>query len=292
MSKFRPIEHRYQVNDFHMVGNGFRVLNFFPNGNSLAQRLNPFVLLDYNPAHYFPPTQVPPGVGAHPHRGFETVTIAYQGSVAHHDSAGNEGVIEAGDVQWMTAGSGVLHKEYHEKEFASRGGLLQMVQLWVNLPEQNKMTAPHYQPLRKQDMGWVTLDNHQGTVKIIAGEYAGIKGPARTHTPINLFDVRLATTGLIHLDLPAHFNTAVLVLEGDVTFNQSDKVSKNNLIVFENAPGKILIENGFNPATVLLLSAESLNEPIAHYGPFVMNTQEQLHQALLDYKSGKFGHLE
>ena len=291
MNKFRPIEKKYQGSPFHMVGDGFRVMNFFPNGNALAQRLNPFILLDYNPAHYFAATKTPRGVGAHPHRGFETVTIAYQGAVAHHDNAGHQGIIEAGDVQWMTAGSGVLHKEYHEKTFASQGGLLQMVQLWVNLPQQFKMTQPHYQALTKQDMNYSVLPDNQGTVKVIAGEYTGIKGLASTFTPIHLFDMRLVAGGQMSLDLPANYNTALLVLEGELTINQSFPAKQNELIVFENREGTLLIENGQSPATILLLSAEPLNEPIAHYGPFVMNTRVELQQAMLDFNSGKFGHL-
>lgn len=292
MNKFRSIENSYQGSPFHMVGDGFRVMNFFPNGNHLAERLNPFVLLDYNPAHYFSATETPRGVGAHPHRGFETVTIAYQGVVAHHDSAGHQGIIEAGDVQWMTAGQGVLHKEYHEKAFASRGGLLQMVQLWVNLPQRFKMTPPRYQTLTKQNLKYSVLPNHQGTVKIIAGEYAGVKGLANRFTPIHLFDIRLNARGQMSLDMPAHYNTALLILEGDLTINQSFVAKQDELIVFENSDGTILIENGKSPATLLLLSAEPLNEPMAHYGPFVMNNKMELQQAMLDFNSGKFGHLD
>lgn len=292
MNTFRPIEKSYQGSPFNMVGDGFRVMNFFPNGNHLAERLNPFVLLDYNPAHYFEATETPRGVGAHPHRGFETVTIAYQGAVAHHDSAGHQGIIEAGDVQWMTAGQGVLHKEYHEKIFASQGGLLQMVQLWVNLPSQFKMTQPRYQTLTKQNMKYSELPNHQGTVKVIAGKYAGVKGLACTFTPIHLFDIRLNAGGEIYLDLPARYNTALLILDGALTINQSFPAKQNELIVFENMDGRILIENTGSPATLLLLSAEPLNEPIAHYGPFVMNTKTELQQAMLDFNSGKFGHLD
>jgi redox-sensitive bicupin YhaK (pirin superfamily) len=291
VEKFRAIENKYQGSPFNMVGDGFRVMNFFPNGNALAERLNPFILLDYNPAHYFSATNTPRGVGAHPHRGFETVAIAYQGVVAHHDSAGNQGVIEAGDVQWMTAGQGVLHKEYHEKAFASQGGILQMVQLWVNLPKQFKMTKPRYQTLTKQKMKSCVLTNQQGTVKVIAGDYAGIKGLASTFTPIHLFDINLNAEGELALNMPAHFNTALLILEGEITLNQSFPAKQNELIVFKNAEGTILINNSKSQATLLLLSAEPLNEPIAHYGPFVMNTEAELKQAILDFNSGKFGYL-
>lgn len=292
MNKYRSIESSYKGGAFHWVGDGFRVMNFIPGSNDLAKRLNPFVLLDYNPAYYFPPTLTPGGVGAHPHRGFETVTIAYQGAVAHHDSAGHHGVINPGEVQWMTAGSGVLHKEYHEKEFASQGGDLQMVQLWVNLPKQYKMTAPRYQALEKNQMGRVELPNKQGTVNIIAGEYEGIQGPAKTFTPIHLLDVRLASEGQVNLSFPAHYNTAILLLEGEVLINQAYQAKPHELVVFDNIDGIILVENTTQSAMLLVLSAQPLHEPIAHYGPFVMNTQSELQQALLDYKSGKLGQLE
>lgn len=292
MSNFRPIEMNYHGSPFTMVGDGFRVMNFFPNGNDLAERLNPFVLLDYNPAHYFPPTNTPRGVGAHPHRGFETVTIAYQGAVAHHDSAGHHGIIESGDVQWMTAGQGVLHKEYHEKSFANQGGLLQMVQLWVNLPRQFKMTPPRYQTLSKRNIKQSKLPNNQGIINVIAGEYAGVKGLATTFSPIHLFDIRLAPDAKMNLDLPGNYNTMVLVLEGDMIFNQSFLAKQNELIVFENTDGSIFIENSIHPAILLLLSGEPLNEPIAHYGPFVMNTKIELQQAMSDFHSGQFGHLD
>ena len=292
MNKFRAIEKCYQGSPFTMVGDGFRVMNFFPNGNHLAERLNPFVLLDYNPAHYFSATKIPRGVGVHPHRGFETVTMAYQGAVAHHDSAGHHGIIEAGDIQWMTAGQGVLHKEYHEKVFASRGGFLQMVQLWVNLPKQFKMTPPRYQALIKQNIRHSELPNNQGTVRVIAGEYAGVKGLATTFSQINLFDIYLAKKGMMNLDLPGNYNTALLVLEGELTINHSFSVKQNELIVFENMEGTILLENTNAPTKLLLLSAEPLNEPIAHYGPFVMNTKAELEQAMIDFKAGRFGHLD
>lgn len=292
MNSFRPIESSYRGSHFHMVGDGFRVMNFFPNGHALAQRLNPFVLLDYNPAYYFSATSTPRGVGAHPHRGFETVTIAFQGAVAHHDSAGNQGIIKAGDVQWMTAGSGVLHKEYHEKDYASRGGLFQMVQLWVNLPKRFKMTPPRYQSLVKQDLGQVELADQQGSIRIIAGDYKGIKGPAKTFTSIHLWSIRLVAGGQVQLDLPADYNTALLVLEGELNINQNQPAIQNELVVFENKAGSILLENGQTEALLLLLSAEPLLEPIAHYGPFVMNTQDELQQAIMDFHSGKFGYLD
>src|SRR5688572_25409953 len=175
----------------HLVGDGFRVHNFFPNNVIDKKRMSPFFLMDYNSKIEFAPSEVPRGVGVHPHRGFETVTIAYHGKVAHHDSTGNGGIIGEGDVQWMTAGSGILHKEYHEKEYSQKGGPFQMVQLWVNLPAKDKMSEPNYQPLKYSEMGKYQLPDNNGLVNIIAGEYKGVKGPVSTFTPINLLDVKL-----------------------------------------------------------------------------------------------------
>ena len=292
MNAYRELENIYKGSPFHMVGDGFRVMNFIPGSNELAKRLNPFVLLDYNPTFYFPPTDSPYGVGPHPHRGFETVTIAYKGAVAHHDSVGNHGVIEAGDVQWMTAGAGVLHKEYHAPDFAKQGGLLQMVQLWVNLPRLYKSISPGYQALTQQQMGLYHFPKQQGSIKIISGSYYGVQGPARTFSPINLFDLRLVAQGEAILELPSDHNLAILVLEGDITINQQQRAQENELLVFANSPGKVKINSEGQEAVLLVLSAEPLLEPLAHYGPFVMNTREELQQAFSDYYQGKFGYLE
>ena len=291
MNRYRALENIYKGSPFHMVGNGFRVINFIPGANELARRLNPFVLMDYNPSYYFPPTDSPFGVGAHPHRGFETVTIAYKGAVAHHDSSGNHGVIEAGDVQWMTAGAGILHKEYHAPHFAKQGGLLQMVQLWVNLPELYKSTLPRYQALTQAEMGLYHLPNQQGSIRVIAGNYENVQGPAKTFSPINFFDMRLKAEGEAILELPSDHNVAILVLEGELTINQQQRAQENELLVFENSSGEIKI-NSEQAAVLLVLSAEPLLEPIAHSGPFVMNTREELQQAFSDFYQGKFGYLE
>ncbi|HHL3493592.1 TPA: pirin family protein [Legionella pneumophila] len=292
MSLYRELENIYKAGPTHMVGDGFRVINFIPGDSDLAKRLNPFVLLDYNPSFYFPPTDSPFGVGPHPHRGFETVTIAYKGAVAHHDSDGNHGIIEAGDVQWMTAGSGILHKEYHATHFAKQGGLLQMVQLWVNLPALYKNTPPAYQALTKQQMGLYHFSNQQGLLRIIAGNYDGVHGPAKTFTPINLFDMRLLAQSEAILELPSDHNVAILVLEGEITINQNQSAHENQLLVFSLSAGKIKINSEEKNAILLVLSAEPLLEPIAHYGPFVMNTREELQHAFIDFYQGKFGDLE
>lgn len=274
----------------NMVGDGFRVHNFFPNGYRIQRRTSPFFLLDYNSPVEFPATDRPRGVGVHPHRGFETVTIAYQGHVAHHDSAGNSGVIDPGDVQWMTAGSGVLHKEYHEEAFSRSGGPFQMVQLWVNLPAKDKMTAPRYQGIRHADKGMLTLPEGAGTMHVIAGNYRGAQGPAHTFSPIEMYDVRLHARGVLDLDLPAAYNTGILVVQGAVTVN-GEAAAADHFVLFKNEGTSIHVEAG-GESILLVLSGEPINEPIAHYGPFLMNTPEQVQQAIADFGTGKFGVLE
>ena len=273
-----------------MVGDGFRVHNFFPNGYRIHRRMSPFYLLDYNSLVEFPPSDHPRGVGVHPHRGFETVTIAFQGEVAHHDSAGNSGVIGPGDVQWMTAASGVLHKEYHGAELTRTGGPFQMVQLWVNLPAAHKMDPPRYQAIKHEDMGKAPLPNEGGTVHVIAGEYAGVKGPARTFTPIELWDVHLRSGGTMEFALPTTYNAGLLVVEGEAVVNGS-VVPTDHFVLFGTAGEQITVgaENG---ARVLVLAGEPINEPIAQYGPFLMNTHDELQQAFQDLAAGKFGVLE
>jgi redox-sensitive bicupin YhaK (pirin superfamily) len=272
-----------------MVGDGFKVHTFFPGRLGMA-RMSPFFLLDYGPKTRIPPSETPRGVGAHPHRGFETVTVAFRGRVAHHDSAGNSGVIGEGDVQWMTAGSGVLHKEYHEKEFARTGGFMQMAQLWVNLPARHKMTPPRYQEIKHADMGTFDLPDGKGRVEVIAGEYRGARGPAQTFTPVQLYKARLAEGAVLDLDFPAAHNTALLVAEGEVETN-GRPVPENHFALFANE-GEAVSVRAAADSQVLILSGEPLDEPIAAYGPFVMNTQEEIFQAVEDFQSGKFGRLE
>jgi len=289
MTTTRTIEGIYQGAPFHMVGDGFRVSNYFPSGNPFQERMSPFILMDYNAPYRFPPSASVKGVGAHPHRGFETVTIAYQGYIEHHDNYGNHGVIGPGDVQWMTAGSGLLHKEYHEKEFSRRGGLFQMIQLWVNLPRANKMHAPKYQELLHAAMGRTELPDGGGTVRVIAGQYNEAQGPAQTFSPIHLFDIDFNTNGLARFELPSSYNTAVLVLGGRVKINGDREAGENDFVLFDNVPGEIAIEGLTDDALVIVLSGEPIDEPIFQHGPFVMNSREEIVEAFKDFQSGAMG---
>lgn len=276
----------------HFVGDGFRVHNFIPGSGQLSmQRMSPFIMLDYNSKYHFPPTNTPRGVGVHPHRGFETVTIAYKGKVAHHDSAGNSGVIGEGDVQWMTAASGILHKEYHEKEFAKAGGDFQMVQLWVNLPAKDKMSKPRYQELTNASLGRQELPYGAGTVEVIAGTYENAKGPAKTFTPVHLFNAKLNKGGKVVFSFPAEYNTAILIAEGSVKVNTATDVATNHFVLFGN-DGEAFGLEALEDSLVLVLSGEPIKEPIAAHGPFVMNTREEILQAFDDFNKGKFGTLE
>lgn len=272
-----------------MVGDGFRVYNYFPSGNNIRKEVSPFLMLDFGASFYFPPSDTPRGVDVHPHRGFETVTIAYKGAVAHHDSAGNSGVINPGDVQWMTAGAGILHKEYHEQNWSKKGGDFEMVQLWVNLPKSHKMTPPKYQELTAANMPKVILPDAKGQVNVIAGDFNGTKGAATTFTPVNLFDIKLKAGAELDFTTPITHNTTLLVINGDITVN-GEKAGQHDFVMFrDNAEGISIKAN--EDATLLVLSGEPIDEPIAQYGPFVMNTQQELMEAIDDFNSGKFGRL-
>jgi quercetin 2,3-dioxygenase len=273
-----------------MVGDGFRVFNYFPNNGLSQQRVSPFLMMDFNAEYDFGPSDHLRGVDVHPHKGFETVTIAYKGSVAHHDSTGNSGVIRPGEVQWMTAGAGILHKEYHEQEFSKKGGPFEMIQLWVNLPAENKLTSPKYQAITAEQMGKVELENNSGLVNVIAGSFNGNQGPATTFTPVNMFDIRLNTGGKLNTTLPVRHNTILLVVSGEVEVN-GQKAGMHDLVLFKNEGEEISI-SATKDSVVLLLSGEPINEPIAQYGPFVMNTQRELQEAFQEFQSGKFGVLE
>jgi redox-sensitive bicupin YhaK (pirin superfamily) len=279
-----------------MVGDGFRVYNYIPGGDGLPgstipqQRISPFLMLDFNAEIDFGPSSRVRGVGVHPHKGFETVTVAYKGSVAHNDSAGNSGVINPGDVQWMTAGAGILHKEYHEQEFSKKGGPFEMVQLWVNLPKKDKLTTPHYQALTSDQMGKIELPGNQGHVNVIAGNFNGTQGPAQTYTPINLFDLRLKKGGSASTRLPAGHNTALLVVNGSAEVN-GQPAPDHSFVLFANEGEEITI-TAKEDAVLLLLSGEPIHEPIASYGPFVMNTQEEIVESIREVQAGKFGVLE
>ncbi|GKS64147.1 quercetin 2,3-dioxygenase [Nitrospira sp.] len=281
----------------HWVGDGFPVRNLIP-GNSVGETLSPFLLLDYAGPETFSPTDQPRGVGEHPHRGFETVTIVYDGVVAHRDSTGSGGVIGPGDVQWMTAASGVVHEEMHEKDWARKGGVFHAIQLWVNLPSTHKMSSPGYQTLLKADIPVVELGGGAGHLRVIAGEFRGIseaiprgiKGPAKTFTPVHLYDVRLNAGHAAELAVPAGFNTAVFVLQGGLSVNGSARAGEAELVQLDNA-GERMTLNATDDTVLLVLSGEPINEPIARYGPFVMNTKAELVQAVNDYQAGKMGHL-
>jgi hypothetical protein len=290
MAKRKEIEIVIAPPPVHMVGDGFRVHTFFPSHHFDQARMSPFYLLDYNSKFEFSPSETPRGVGVHPHKGFETVTIAYHGKVAHHDSAGNSGVIGEGDVQWMTAASGVLHKEYHEKEFSKKGGTFQMVQLWVNLPAIHKKAQPKYQPILYSEMGKYHLAENLSVINIIAGNYKGIEGPASTFTPIEMYDIRLNKNASLNLSLPVHYSTSVLIIEGEVMVN-NEKVDENHLVLFQNNGTDFEI-SALIKSTILLLSGEPINEPIFQYGPFLMNTRQEIEEAMNELNSGKFGHLE
>lgn len=274
-----------------MVGDGFRVYNYFPSARTFnPQKISPFLLLDFNAEIDFSPSDKIRGVGVHPHKGFETVTIAYKGSVAHADSTGNSGVINAGDVQWMTAGGGILHKEHHSEAFSKSGGAFEMVQLWVNLPKQYKQTPAKYQAITADKMGMAELANNGGHVRVIAGDFNGVKGPAYTFTSINMFDIRLNKNGTLTTSIPASQNTAILVINGEAEVNGS-RTPEHSLVLFRNEGEEITI-NATENSVLLLLSGEPIKEPVASYGPFVMNTQEELLEAIQEFNTGKFGTLE
>jgi len=286
----REIDRIYRAPERHWVGDGFLVAGYFSRIPDAARRLDPFLLLDYHPTHEYAATDRPRGVGVHPHRGFETVTLAWQGSVAHHDSTGAGGVIGPGDVQWMTAASGVLHKEYHEKAWASRGGPFHMAQLWVNLPAAHKMDPPRYQALTAGQLGIARLPGGTGLVRVIAGEFSGVRGPARTFTPVTVLDAQLNPGGKVTFDFQARENAAVLVMKGDVRINGED-ARADDFVLFRNEGERIEVVAGVE-AQILALGGEPIGEPVVQYGPFVMNTKQEIARAFEDFESGKFGFLE
>lgn len=272
----------------HMVGDGFKVRTFI--SSQMWQDISPFLMLDYiEPVNYLP-TDHPRGVDVHPHKGFETVSILWEGALAHEDSSGGKGKLYAGDVQWMTAGSGILHKEFHEEEFSKKGGVLHGAQLWVNLPAKDKSTAPAYQDIRSADIPEVLLPDGKGKIRIIAGELDGVKGAARTFTRMNIFDAHVQADAAFHLNIPAGDNTAMLVLKGTIMIDDEQTAREGELIVFEQAGDSIHIQTN-NEVHLLLLSGEPITEPVAAYGPFVMNTQQEIMEAIHDFDSGKFGRL-
>lgn len=278
----------YRPESTHMVGDGFPVRNLFPS-NDLDRHVSPFLLLDYAGPYEFQPTDQPRGVGEHPHRGFETVTIVYKGVVAHRDSAGSAGVIGPGEVQWMTAASGVVHEEMHEKNWAKRGGTLQAIQLWVNLPRALKMSAPRYQTILNADIPDIDLDG-AGRLRVIAGAFQGSKGPAHTFTPIELYELQLHADRRIELSLPEGYSTSVFLLQGRASVNGSREAGEAELIVCKREGLQVTIA-AQAASRFLVMGGKPIEEPIARYGPFVMNTKAELVQAVEDYQAGKMGHL-
>lgn len=273
----------------HWVGDAFKVHGFIPQAIPW-NLISPFVMLDYGAKNYFEPSEQLRGVGSHPHRGFETVTIAYKGEVEHHDSRGNHGIIGEGEVQWMTAGQGILHKEYHSKNFAKSGGEMQMVQLWVNLPAKDKMTEPKYQAITRDQIVKFDLPDSSGKVEIIAGLFQNNKGPASSFTPVNLWNLHLNEKSENSFEIPKLHNCALLVLEGEIVVD-GNNIIENQMVIMNNNGDSIKIKAN-QKSIILLISGEPIDEPIEAYGPFLMNNKKQIVEAIEDFNAGKFGELD
>ena len=276
-------------NQRHWVGNGFPVRSVF-SYNDRAAELSPFLLLDYAGPASFPPTTERKGVGEHPHRGFETVTIVYAGEVEHRDSAGGGGIIGPGDVQWMTAAGGIVHEEFHGPAFARNGGAFEMVQLWVNLPAKHKMAKPGYQGITNAQIPQIALPGEAGSVRVIAGDFKGTSGPAHTFSPVNVWDVSLNAQSRATFSVPAGYTTALFVLHGSIRLAGGESVTAAELAVLERAGEDFSIE-ALEETRLLVLNGQALDEPVVGYGPFVMNTQEEIEQAITDYQNGKMGRI-
>jgi redox-sensitive bicupin YhaK (pirin superfamily) len=280
---------RYGNEQGHWVGDGFPVRSLFSYGD-LGAQISPFLLLDYAGPHSFPPTERRRGVGQHPHRGFETVTIVYDGEVEHRDSTGQGGVIGPGDVQWMTAGGGILHEEFHASTFARTGGLFRMVQLWVNLPARDKMVRPRYQPVSAQEIPSAELPDGAGAVRVIAGSFRDAAGPAHTFTPINVWDVRLNRGADVILDLPAGHTSILVVLSGRIVVNGTQPAADAEALLLDRAGESVSISADAD-TVMLVLTGEPIDEPIVGHGPFVMNSHDEIVQAVNDFRSGRFGQI-
>ncbi len=275
-----------RTNQSHWVGDGFPVRTLF-SYNTPDADVSPFLMLDYAGPTYFPPAAKPRGVGFHPHRGFETVTILYQGEVEHLDTTGNGGLIGPGDVQWMTAAKGLLHEEMHSAAFTQQGGIFEAIQLWVNLPAKYKMVEPHYQPITNNQIPVVKLDQQGSMMRIVSGEYRDVKGPANTYTPINLWDLRLPSGQAVEVDFPENYTTMLFALKGSARINNSATLGEVELAFFERA-GKTVTLSALEDTTILVMNGEPIDEPIAGFGPFVMNTQEEIRQAIEDFDSRNY----
>jgi hypothetical protein len=276
----------HRQGDGHWVGDGFPVHTIFHYQEH--PELSPFLLLDHAGPADFKSADKRRGVGWHPHRGFETVTVVFDGEVDHEDTAGNGGRIRKGDVQWMTAGAGLLHKELHSEDFTRQGGRFEVLQLWVNLPAKSKMTPAGYQGIEDKDIPAVKLENDAGTVRVIAGEFAGVKGPARTFTPINLLDVRLGAGKQVRLNLKDGYTASLYVLRGEVLLNGSEKAAGTELVVLDRKGDEITIE-AVTDTVLFVMNGEPIEEPVAGYGPFVMNTPQQIQEAFKDFHAGRMG---
>ena len=280
----------YRNQNMHWVGDGFPVKNLF-SYDRLGQAISPFLLLDYASPYKFDPTKAQHGVGSHPHRGFETVTIAYKGEVTHKDSYGGGGTIKTGDVQWMTAGSGLVHEEYHSKEFAETGGLFEMVQLWVNLPARDKMTKPKYQGIEAKDIPVIQFEQNAGQLRVIAGKFAEQQGPATTFSPVNVWDAVLNAGHAEQIYVPVDHTSLIVVLEGELLINDTQTVQDNSLVIFGKDGEAQIKVNAVQDTKFLVLTGRPLNEPIEGYGPFVMNTKDEIIAAFNDFNNGKFGEI-
>lgn len=272
----------------HMVGDGFKVANYVPGPGNLTRETSPFLMLDYNAPWQVPASGRNKGVGGHPHKGFETVTLVYDGEVAHRDSTGAGGAISAGDVQWMTAGSGIVHQEFQSDAFTQSGGVQHMAQIWVNLPAKDKSVKPGYQSLSSRNIGQYTIDDSGSVARVVAGNFKGVKGPAKTFTPVEMYDIRLKKGAAVAFELPENYNAMLLVAKGKVTVNQEREVAFKDFVLFGHV-GETIDLKAEEDSYVLVLSGEPINEPVASYGPFVMNTKEEIMQAINDYNAGKFG---
>ncbi|MEH8024229.1 pirin family protein [Gallibacterium anatis] len=288
----RKVKNIYQENQAHWVGDGFLVQPLFSHMGE-DRGTNPFLMLDYAaPQYYEPNKRTPRGVGQHPHKGFETVTIAYQGEVEHRDSSGGGGVIKAGDVQWMTAGAGIIHQEFHSEAFSRRGGMFEMVQLWVNLPRKDKNVPAHYQHLAKENIPVVAFADNAGYARIIAGNFADIQGAAKTYTKMNVWDMVINAGREVEIEIPESQSLSMVVLRGKATFNHNEQASAGQLVNFERSAGKVTITAADEELKILLLAGEPIEEPVVGYGPFVMNSFEEIRQAVNDFNAGKFGQIE
>ena len=288
----RAVQHIYRAHSRHWVGDGFWVQPLFSHMGE-DRGTDPFLMLDYAAPHLFAPNTIrhPRGVGQHPHKGFETVTIAYQGEVAHRDSSGGGGIIKEGDVQWMTAGSGIIHEEFHSEAFSQQGGMFEMVQLWVNLPAKDKNTPPRYQHLAKDQIPVVSLGDNVGYMRLIAGEYDGIQGAANTFTEMNVWDVVLSAGKEAVFTVPDSHSLTMVVLRGTAIFNQQEQASAGQLVCFAHEGGAVGVAAGDEEVKILLLSGVPIAEPVVGYGPFVMNTEQEIRQAIDDFNHGRFGRI-